>query len=460
MKKQYLFNLVLVLSFSVLVFFGCSSSVKKADIPATADPHEEVSKLESDLGTALTKNVDVLATSEYQQSQKYLDRAKKAIEKGKPQADALDELRMSRGYLQEAVVLSLNRGKYTEELFITRQMALGAGVNSHPELRKDLAKLDSEVSNKSDRLEDLDADKLANFQSRYLDLERRSVILSQLGTAQAMVNGAEKNYAKRKAPLSFKNAELALTNAELMISTNVRNPSGYQEAVSKANKEANQLINVMSVIDKNGKDLDESVAIKLVAQNRTISGLTTELDTNAAKNAVAQALMRERNKELSSDVAAQKQNLAAANSKIQIQRALESARSQFTEDEAEAYLQGNNLVIRLKKVNFASGRSDLPETSLSLLAKVSDVAKSLNPTLILVEGHTDSVGSAAENKTISEQRANSVASYLKSNGFTDTKVEAEGLGFKKPIATNKSKEGRAQNRRVDVIITPEDVVSR
>jgi outer membrane protein OmpA-like peptidoglycan-associated protein len=154
---------------------------------------------------------------------------------------------------------------------------------------------------------------------------------------------------------------------------------------------------------------------------------------------------------------ATKNDLSAASASVQVQKAMENARKQFSADEAEAYQQGSNLLIRLKKVNFASGRSELPGTSLPVLAKVSEVAKSLNASEIKVEGHTDSIGSAGQNKTISEQRATAVATYFKSNGFNNIDVEAEGYGFEKPIATNKSKEGRAQNRRVDIIITPESV---
>lgn len=146
-----------------------------------------------------------------------------------------------------------------------------------------------------------------------------------------------------------------------------------------------------------------------------------------------------------------------ASASVEFQKAMETARKQFSVDEAEAYQQGKNLLIRLKKINFVSGRSELPGASLSTLAKVSDVAKSLNASEIKVEGHTDSLGTATQNKTISEERAHAVASYFKSNGFSHIAVASEGYGFEKTIATNKSKVGRAQNRRVDIIITPEVV---
>ncbi len=73
---------------------------------------------------------------------------------------------------------------------------------------------------------------------------------------------------------------------------------------------------------------------------------------------------------------------------------------------------------------------------------------------VTIEGHTDSVGSEAKNVELSQARANAVKSYLESNAASDKTVRysAEGFGFQKPIATNKTEAGRAQNRRVDVVI--------
>ena len=146
--------------------------------------------------------------------------------------------------------------------------------------------------------------------------------------------------------------------------------------------------------------------------------------------------------------------LMAAQSSVAIQRAIEKSRSEFSSTEAEAYQQGGKLLIRLKSMNFANGKAEVPAASMALLAKVAEVAKSLDAKEVKVEGHTDSVGSVDLNKKLSEERANSVATYFKSNGLEKAAIGAEGYGFEKPIASNKTKNGRAQNRRVDIIITP------
>ncbi len=448
-----MFQTILVLGFSASIFLGCAS-VKMADIPTTADPREEIAKLDADLNEASTKNIDVLATREFRQSRSYLDKAKKELEKGKSQSRVLDSLRAAKGSLNQAYSEAGNRESHAVGLFAARQMALQAGAGSFPELQSELEDLDEDVSDRADKLADTDVEELSGYQDKYVDIERRSVVLSQLGKAQALVNGAEKEKASKKAPISFKKAELSLKTAESMISSNLRNPSGYQAAVGKARTDATQLNRVMATIKQNGNELDESVAIKMVAQSATISGLEQNLENVTAQGAADQSAMQAENDFLSSANASKTAALGRANSKVQVQKAIETARSEFSPAEAEAYQQGENLVIRLKKISFASGQSDLPEESLALLGKVLEIAKSLNSSGIRVEGHTDSVGTESINKTISQSRANAVATYFRTNGMSDVKIESEGFGYKKPIATNKSKEGRAQNRRVDVVITP------
>ncbi len=71
--------------------------------------------------------------------------------------------------------------------------------------------------------------------------------------------------------------------------------------------------------------------------------------------------------------------------------------------------------------------------------------------LVLIEGHTDNVGPEAYNKRLSLARAESVASVLKERGYPN-EIRTVGRGFSSPIASNDTKEGRAKNRRVDVVI--------
>ena len=94
---------------------------------------------------------------------------------------------------------------------------------------------------------------------------------------------------------------------------------------------------------------------------------------------------------------------------------------------------------------------------LGLWAVLDNVARTLqeyNQTVIEVAGHTDSVGSDAYNQKLSEQRANTVSSYLQSRGLNRERFIVVGAGKSRPIASNDTEAGRAQNRRVEITLVP------
>ena len=69
-----------------------------------------------------------------------------------------------------------------------------------------------------------------------------------------------------------------------------------------------------------------------------------------------------------------------------------------------------------------------------------------------IHGHTDNVGSASDNLILSENRAKAVFRYLLENGLTNSRLEYKGFGEQKPVSYNKSKQGRAKNRRTEFVI--------
>jgi len=102
-------------------------------------------------------------------------------------------------------------------------------------------------------------------------------------------------------------------------------------------------------------------------------------------------------------------------------------------------------------INFDTGKSIIREESKPIIDQIIEMMK-LNPGLNLsVEGHTDSVGSPASNKTLSEDRAKSVVTALINKGISADRLSFAGLGQDKPIADNNTEEGRAKNRRVELV---------
>ena len=104
----------------------------------------------------------------------------------------------------------------------------------------------------------------------------------------------------------------------------------------------------------------------------------------------------------------------------------------------------------LEGVNFATGKAELTPESQAILDGVAESLVAHEDIKVQVGGHTDNTGSAAVNKRLSAARAESVRQYLISKGVAETRLTAKGFGPSKPIASNKTAEGRAQNRRVEL----------
>ena len=100
---------------------------------------------------------------------------------------------------------------------------------------------------------------------------------------------------------------------------------------------------------------------------------------------------------------------------------------------------------------FETGKADLKPESMDEIQKVADYMKKNATARFLVVGHTDNVGSATSNQTLSEKRAKSVVAALAKLGVDDFNLKAEGRGASEPVADNKTAEGKAKNRRVEFI---------
>jgi outer membrane protein OmpA-like peptidoglycan-associated protein len=105
-------------------------------------------------------------------------------------------------------------------------------------------------------------------------------------------------------------------------------------------------------------------------------------------------------------------------------------------------------------VLFASGKWELLPIAQEKLTQIAQALKEQEDATIVVEGHTDSLGSAGANQELSQNRARSVRDFLVSRGLPNERVSAVGHGPDRPVADNKSPEGRANNRRVEIIVTP------
>lgn len=147
---------------------------------------------------------------------------------------------------------------------------------------------------------------------------------------------------------------------------------------------------------------------------------------------------------------------------VETQQAREAAEqraqqlSQDLAEVAEVREEPRGTVVTLSgSVLFASGESQLLPAAQ---ARLSQVARALTEKAkgasVIVEGHTDTQGSQEFNLDLSQRRAEAVKQFLVEHGVPGDRIEAKGLGFSQPVAPNKTAEGRANNRRVEIVLEP------
>lgn len=124
---------------------------------------------------------------------------------------------------------------------------------------------------------------------------------------------------------------------------------------------------------------------------------------------------------------------------------------------AETKRTENGLVSKLKSdILFDSGKSALKPGATQNLGKMAEIMKKYPENVLTVKGYTDTTGSAERNRTLSEERASAVKNQLIAGGIPAATISIVGMGPDSPVADNSTKDGRAQNRRVEIEIAVDE----
>jgi outer membrane protein OmpA-like peptidoglycan-associated protein len=148
---------------------------------------------------------------------------------------------------------------------------------------------------------------------------------------------------------------------------------------------------------------------------------------------------------------AKSQAETAKNEAQAVQSQLESARQQLQDLQAKQTERG--MVVTLGDVLFDTGRATLKPGAERALERLAQFLRTNPGTRIIVEGHTDSVGSEAYNEELSQRRAQAVTEALRARGVPAEQYQAKGLGKAYPVASNETPAGRQQNRRVEIVFS-------
>ncbi len=210
--------------------------------------------------------------------------------------------------------------------------------------------------------------------------------------------------------------------------------------------------------DNNG-DNEHTRDLSYVAMRKAqLAEVQARASANENKLAALENATNQRNAEelakLRGDYKSQQQQLAASEAaRKEAERKAEQAAADLARI-ATVKNESRGMVITLSGgVLFASGKSELLPSAQAKLSEVANALTQSSPdATIVVEGHTDSQGNESFNLDLSTRRAQAVRDYLATHGVAQDRIRAEGLGFSRPVADNKTAEGRANNRRVEIVV--------
>ncbi len=431
------------------VLAACSSQPKHSfarDTPIESIEQDIAAQMEN----MKEEQLDVLSPQHFERAEKVFSSARKDIADGDDRTAILNKFQVVKNELAAAKTHAQQWQAEFAPVLEARKEALNQGIPESEASR--MASIDNE-------LRDITEEKyrpgrhnvsIAKLQQSYMNVKLEAIRESELSQAKEMMNAAIGEGARAFAQRSLKKTETAILNAERQIAANRDYPEAYRDAVAEANLAARELVTITNVAKEARGQTPEQIALAVQAKEKELARQRAEANVAEQKVDVLEAQTTVQNQRLRR-INAANQDLASEQARLAKLREIES---KFSPDEAEVYRQGDNVVVRLKAVQFHSADSALPEQAIPTLAKVKAVIEDLSPEKVVVEGHTDSIGNTILNQKLSEKRAQSVSTYLKSSGEIQAPIETVGYGFEKPLATNKTKEGRAINRRVDIIIEP------
>ena len=192
---------------------------------------------------------------------------------------------------------------------------------------------------------------------------------------------------------------------------------------------------------------NESQAIALQTEINTVLNKLTKIQENIS------TIERSKASLLKSDLDAEK--LKAKKLEEEAKRLADEANQKFKELRSSLIQVKNDArgtIISMSDILFKVNKADLTPDLKTSLAKIAGILLVFKTSNIIVEGHTDNQGSAEYNQGLSERRAENVMNFLIEQGVTSSRLSSVGYGLTKPVADNTTKEGRQQNRRVDLII--------
>lgn len=510
MRAQSPVGLVIIAIAAILIS-ACSSAPPVQPIKKSPEVElnqaDAVNTIENEITAAAENQIDVLSPAMFDRAENAFLKAKAAAEKDSDIQVILEHANTARTYLHTAEENAKVARTVLETAIENRNKARAAGAtdleSKYQEIEDWFLTLTKAIEKGNIRYAQKNASEVAD---EFKKIELRAIKKENIGEVKKLLKQAEEDDITQYAPKSFALANKLLNETDTFIS---KNPYAKDEIYKMARHALFMAKRALAIADQSkaiesmppeeiafyiedtlslitrklgAPDMrDQKFYIQVDNIEKLIQSLldsnqmmTEKLKSEQTESEAMQADYEKRINELNQQIAflqGKTEEEQAANEQLleqqrRIKKRLEAERqfnllftevqNYFEADEADVYKKGNQLVIRLKGIGFPVGQAVIMPDTYSLLSKVQRAIRTFDDPSVIIEGHTDSTGTHEFNKNLSRQRAESVRKYLIANQTLPAeKLTAAGFGSERPLASNATPEGRAMNRRIDIIITPQ-----
>ncbi len=450
-------------------------------ISRSEHPQELINKLDGEIALARNENINVLAPTWFARAETSLNESKRLLDEGAELARIFDNIATGQAELTRANKIAEVSRATLVEVIEARELARNAGATGlgkdYNEAEEGFLKLTQAIENENLGYAQRNQ---AEVTEKFRQLEIRAIKVQTIGEVRNLLRAAEKQKTDRIAPKSYGAAKQKLAEVDTFITENPYQKEQMSllanEALFLARRHmqiAKETLNIQQMtpeqIALKMEEILYQTSIQLAAPDMRDQPLERQLDNISATISAQRAdhdFTTKKIKEQQLEVTDLQQKIASLEGQSrqqqehlmaekQLNQLFSEVRGYFEPQEAEVYKRENQLIIRLKTIQFPVGQSVIMPDNYALLSKVQRAIRAFGEPDVIIGGHTDSTGPEPLNEHLSQQRAEAVRQYLVANDILPfDKIISVGYGSMRPLASNSTEKGRAMNRRIDVTISP------
>lgn len=459
-----------------LTLGGCANQVTLSET-VIMQTFPAVAELKQALDVSDKDEVDLLSPLTFAQARQSYDKSLQWAAANHPDAEKYAGEGLMT--LRKAQSITVSSRDIFEEVINARGKALAVGSDTYRKKEFEAAELafkDLTGMLEQGRLDSAKAGR-ADVIALYSALELQTLKDSTIDQAQLAIDEAKRAGAEAYAPKTYALALEEVGLAQSVLDADRTSREKAARHAQQAQYHARRATEITDII-KNYRNSDFSYedivlwyqdqlsrAVVQVEPNvrydqpnkQVINGLATSMGAAGPEVAMLQAQLKQAEEQIAALTLEKDSIMNSARARTDQDKAIADKfariQSMFTSAEAEVYRQADNVLIRAHGFRFPSGRSEIQSDNFAMLTKIIKAIEEFPNARILISGHTDTVGDALTNKNLSIDRADKVARFIIDvGGVNGDRVTSTGYGKERPVANNETPEGRAANRRVEVLI--------